>query len=383
MLRLAFLVPAGLAMLAGLNAALLLLGVPAPVQAPAWADLHGILMVGGFLGTLICLERAVALRQAWAFCAPALLGVGALLLLTPLPALLGQLFLVEGVIGFIAIYLALWRRNHDDVVLVQLLGAVHLLIPLTLWIWLPLPWIMPWLVGFLVLTIGAERVELARLAMPATGGRTLVLAATALTLTITATLPWPAWGARATGLVLGLFVIWLVRHDLARTLVRSSGLPRFSAAALLAGYAWLLVAAAAWLVAGDQRSGALYDLVVHSVMLGFAISMVMAHAPIILPAVLRRPLPYRAVMWAPLALLHAGLVVRVAAGDLAGITAAWRAGSVVNVIALLLFVGVAATSSLLGPRARPEPAPRARATRAQVSRPAPPDPTSSIPRSDS
>ncbi len=359
--RLIFLLPAGMAMLAGVNAALLLLGLAAPVTEPAWADLHGVLMVGGFLGTLICLERAVALRQAWAFAGPALLGVGALAMLTPLPPLLGQLFLVEGALVFIGIYLALWRRNHDDVVIVQLLGAVHLLIALALWIWVPLPWLMPWLVGFLVVTIGAERVELARLAMPASGGRTLVVAAVTLTLTLTATLVWPDWGARASGLALGVFVLWLVRHDVARTLVRSAGLPRFSAAALLGGYFWLLVAAAAWLVAGDQRSGDLYDLVVHAVMLGFAISMVMAHAPIILPAVLRRPLPYRPVMWLPLALMHAGLLVRVGGGDLTGSTAAWQAGSVVNIVALLLFVVTAAGSSIAGaPRpatSRSAPAP--------------------------
>ncbi|BFO21058.1 hypothetical protein SHKM778_74460 [Streptomyces sp. KM77-8] len=30
----------------------------------------------------------------------------------------------------------------------------------------------------------------------------------------------------------------------------------------------------------------------HAVFLGFVMSMIMAHAPVILPAVLRRPLPY-------------------------------------------------------------------------------------------
>ena len=39
--------------------------------------------------------------------------------------------------------------------------------------------------------------------------------------------------------------------------------------------------------------GPAYDAVVHAVFLGFTLSMIMAHAPVILPAVLRRPLPYR------------------------------------------------------------------------------------------
>ena len=56
------LLPAGLSLLAGLDAGLLLLEVPAPVGAAHLPDVHGPLMVLGFLGTLIALERAVALR---------------------------------------------------------------------------------------------------------------------------------------------------------------------------------------------------------------------------------------------------------------------------------------------------------------------------------
>ncbi|MGN6752744.1 MAG: hypothetical protein ACTHJJ_09330 [Intrasporangium sp.] len=352
--RAVFLVPAGIAMLAGVDAALLLLGLGAPVSAPRLGDLHGMLMVVGFLGTLIAMERAVALRHPLGYAAPLLLGLGGLTLLTPAPLALGQLLLVDGAVAFVAVYAALWRRNHDDVVIVELLGAVHLAIATVLWLRVDVPWLMPWLVGFVVLTICAERVELARLAMPSTGGRTLVLHAGGLTTALVATLLWPQAGARLAGLVIASLVLWLVRHDVARRTIRSSGLPRFSAAALLCGYAWLLLAALAWLAGGAQTKGSAYDLVVHSVMLGFAISMVMAHAPVILPAVLRRPLPYRAVMWVPLGLMHAGLLLRVGAGDLAGSHTIWQAGSVVNVVALLLFVVVAIGAAVAGPpRRRP------------------------------
>jgi hypothetical protein len=365
--RAVFLIPAGVAMLAGVDAALLLLGVGAPVSAPRLADLHGMLMVAGFLGTLIAMERAVALRHPLGYAAPLLLGVGALALLTPAPLALGQLLLVDGAVAFVAVYAALWRRNHDDVVIVELLGAVHLAIASILWLRVDVPWLMPWLVGFVVLTICAERVELARLAMPSTGGRTLVVHAAALTTALVASLLWPEVGARLAGLVLTSLVVWLVRHDVARRTIRATGLPRFSAAALLGGYVWLLVAGLAWLVGGEQTEGSTYDLVIHSVMLGFGISMVMAHAPVILPAVLRRPLPYRPVMWAPLVLMHAGLLLRIGAGDLAGLHTIWQAGSVVNVIALLLFLVVAIGSSVAGAprraprRATPRPAEAGRA----------------------
>lgn len=367
--RAVFLVPAGIAMLAGVDAALLLVGVGAPVSATRLADLHGMLMVGGFLGTLIAMERAVALRHPLGYAAPLLLGLGGILLLTPAPLALGQLLLLDGAVAFVAVYAALWRRNHDDVVIVELLGAVHLAIATLLWLKVGIPWLMPWLVGFVVLTICAERVELARLAMPSTGGRTLVLHAGALTMTLVATLVWPDVGARLTGLVTASLVVWLVRHDVARKTIRATGLPRFSAAALLGGYVWLFIAALAWLVGGAQTEGASYDLVVHSVMLGFAISMVMAHAPVILPAVLRRPLPYRAVMWGPLVLMHVGLVLRVIVGDVAGRYPVWQVGSVINVAALLLFFLVAIGSSVAGPPRRKAPAGRRTSARAAGTQP--------------
>lgn len=353
--RAVFLLPAGLAMLAGVDAALLLLGLSAPVSAPRLGDIHGMLMVVGFLGTLIALERAVALRQAWGYAAPGLLGAGALVLLTPAPDTLGKILLIDGGLAFVGVYAALFRRNRDDVVLVELLGAVLLTIATVLWLRVPIPYLLPWLVGFVVLTITAERVELARLSMPATGGRTLVLFASALSVGLVLTLVWADLGARLVGAVVVGLVLWLVRHDVARRTIRSTGLPRFSAAALLGGYVWLLVAGVAWLASGAPASGPAYDLVVHSVFLGFAISMVMAHAPVILPAVLRRPLPYRPMMWVPLALMHAGLVIRIVAGDLRDDEALWRLGSVVNVVALLLFFALAALSAALGTPARRMP----------------------------
>jgi hypothetical protein len=38
--------------------------------------IHGALMIGSFLGTLISLERAVAVDRRWAYAAPMLTGLG-------------------------------------------------------------------------------------------------------------------------------------------------------------------------------------------------------------------------------------------------------------------------------------------------------------------
>ncbi|WP_206051869.1 hypothetical protein [Nocardioides ferulae] len=339
--RVAFLLPAGLSLLAGLDAALLLLDLPAPVTSERLPLVHGVLLVLGFVGTLIALERAVALRRPAGFAAPALLGLGGLLLLSPAPLWVGRTALVLGAAALVGVYVPLWRRQADESVLVQALGAVLATGGALLWLGgAAVPALLPWLVGFLVLTIGGERLELARLAMGPTAGPTLVGLAAALCAGVVASLLWPEPGTVLLGAALLAFGGWLAVHDVARRTVRSHGLPRYMAACMLAGYSWLGVAGAVWLTGGPAAAGVAYDAVVHAVMLGFTISMVMAHAPVILPAVLRRPLPYHPLLWLPVVLLHGSLVLRVWVGDALGVDAAWRTGSVLNIASVLLFAGL-------------------------------------------
>ena len=60
------------ALLAGMWAGLIRIGWGVPPLLPLLPSLHGPLMVGGFLGTLIGLERAVGTGKRWAFAGPAL-----------------------------------------------------------------------------------------------------------------------------------------------------------------------------------------------------------------------------------------------------------------------------------------------------------------------
>ncbi|UCN13160.1 hypothetical protein LFM56_09460 [Cellulomonas iranensis] len=360
------LVPGGLALLAGLDAALLLLGLPAPVRLERWSDVHGPLMVLGFVGTLVALERAVAVRRPLAFASPALLGVGGLALLTPAPLWVGRACLALGALALVGIYLAVWRTQPAAALAVQALGAALAVAAAVLWLaGAAVPHLVPCLTGFLVLTIAGERLELLRVGGPGPRVEDAVWGlACAWALAATAALLWPAVGWALLGAVLLALVAVLVRHDVARRTVRATGLPRFMACAMLAGYAWLAVAGALWLVSGPVLAGRGYDAALHAVFLGFVLSMVMAHAPVILPAVLRRPLPYRPVMYVPLVLLHATLALRVLVGDARGLDVVVQVGGVGNVVALLLFVVVAVTSAVVGPPpVAPRPA-RSTATRA-------------------
>lgn len=339
--RLPFLLPGGVALLAGLDAALMLIGLPAPVSAERLPDVHGMLLVLGFVGTLISLERAVALARPAGYLAPGLLGAGALLLVSPAPLPIGRGLLVAGATALVGVYVPLWRRQRDDAVLVQALGAVLALGAAVLWLGgVAVAALLPWLVGFVVLTIAGERLELARLAMGPGAGTRLVLLSSAVVAAVVGSLLWPAVSTPALGLTLLVLVGWLTAHDVARRTVRSSGLPRFMAASMLAGYAWLAVAGTVWLVAGRVTDGSGYDAVVHAVFLGFTLSMIMAHAPVILPAVLRRPMGYHPALLVPAVALHASLVLRLWVGDALGLPLAWQVGGAVNVASLLGFVGV-------------------------------------------
>jgi hypothetical protein len=300
-------------------------------------------MVVGFLGSVIALERAVALRRPWAYAAPVATGVGGILLVTTLPQQVGLAVQAAGLVVLVAIYSAIWDRAASTAVAIQWLGVFLALDGTLLWIaQVPTGALFPFLTGFLVLTIAGERLELARVAAPSPQVSRTLLTLTVLTaLACAGALLWPGPGTRVFGVSLLAVVVWLVRHDVATRMVRATGLPRYTAVNLLLGLGWLTVAGLTWTALGPALDGPRYDLVVHAVGLGFAMSMVLAHAPIILPAVLNRALPYRPALYAATVALQVTLVVRVV-GDVRELGPVWQAGGVGNVVALVLFIVIAA-----------------------------------------
>ena len=196
--RLVFLLFAGICLLAGLDAALVRLAATAPVPSTDLGAVHGLLMVYGFLGTAICLERAVAVSTGsdrptkWAYLAPLATGAGgarALVLALnaglreamaalPIPRLLAArlagfqsarmapgLLITVGMVLLVCVYAHVWRRRQASyAVLVQMLGAlIGLGGVLAWWRGLEVAAIVPWWLMFLVVTIIGERLELARL----------------------------------------------------------------------------------------------------------------------------------------------------------------------------------------------------------------------------
>jgi len=354
---LALLTLGGASLLAGLTGALVLLGLGMPRNVGHLAAAHGLLMALGFLGTMIALERAVALGATWAYLAPLAAGLAAICLVLgvtgPLP---GVLFLVGG-LTFVAMYVAFDRIEVALHTRVQAAGAVAWTVASLLWlIGQPVSHIVPWLAAFLVLTITGERLELSRLGQLVPRARWTFIGAAALFCAgVALTLLLPDAGMRLAGVGLVALAAWLASHDLARRTVRMGGVTRFMALSLLIGYGWLAGAGIIWLGFGASASGSTYDAMLHTLFLGFVMSMVFGHAPVIVPAVLRVPLPYQPRFYGHLALLHAGLLLRIVGGDLVGMRPLWQAGGVLNVLALLLFVASSAAAVFQGLASRRPP----------------------------
>ena len=344
---------------AGLWEGLFYLGLPVPPGGATLSQDHGELMVLGFLGTLIALERAVALGATWAYLAPAAAGAGGLAIVIGAPGKVGEVLIGCGGVMLMAIFAAVHRIQPSlhNVVLASAAGCWVVAAGLWLAGW-DISKFVPWLVGFLVLTITGERLELSRMTGTSRRGRLLFTAAAGLfaagLLASLAAGPAPAApdgaipaGIRVTGAGLIALALWLARYDVARRTIRGHGVTRYMAAALLTGYAWLAVAGGLWAgmgrmaVDGGYDLGA-YDAELHAVFLGFVMSMIFAHAPVIVPSVLGRPLPFRNFLYVPLVLLNVSLILRLAGGDWAGNTDAWQWGGSLNEVAVLLFLAMAA-----------------------------------------
>lgn len=317
----------------GVAGGLARLGIAIPVAAPLAAE-HGVLMACGFFGAVIGLERAIALGAGWALLAPAGAAAGTLALLGQWRGAAGVAFMI-GAAALLAVSGAIVRRQ-------QALHTVTLAIAAGAWLAGIVAWIaagaavaVPLWFTFLVLTIAGERLELTRVLPPAPRARTVFIAIVAGVLASAALATVGATGSPF-GIALFALAAWLARCDIARRTVRQHGLTRYIAVCLLAGYAWLavggLLAAAGALTPGAPGR----DAAVHALGLGFIVSMVFGHAPVIVPALTGLRVAWSGAFYAPLLLLHGSLALR-ALGSAAGAPGWLQAGGIGNAVAIALF----------------------------------------------
>lgn len=344
------------ALLGGLGSGLARLGLHVNAQSLEWIHVHGPLMICGFLGTLICLERAVALawRYRWSVFVPIVNALGAVTLLLMPAAMLPKSFLTLGSLGLLLLFgLMLWLHPSHDVAIMAA-GALCWVFGNILWLsGKPVYQVVHLWTAFLILTIVGERLELSRVLRLTQRSERLLLSTAAVYLTgVMLSVFNLDWGLPLLGLGAILMALWLLRYDIARRTIRQSGLPRYIAACLLLGYAWLGFGGLAAVWKGAIFAGPDYALVLHAFLLGFVFSMIFGHAPIILPALTGLQLRFTPLFYGPLVLLHVTLMYRMY-GNIIVDLAARQLGGLLNAAAILLFLAIMALT-LLWSKLKPE-----------------------------
>lgn len=348
-LRLLFAIPVICAVLAAVAGGLFRAGVQwVGTPLPSWFGVavsqHAFLMIGVFMGTVIGIERAVAVRRTAAYAAPVCTGMaGISLLVGHLDAALW--LAATGSVAFVLVNIVVVIRQwapHTALLLVAALAwAAASLLHLADW---HTGAVIPLWFCLLVLTIAAERLEMTRLMRRRQGAAGLLYGlVVTLMASAVATGFWPVAGGIAYGAALAGLAAWLLVFDIARRTIRAQGLSRYMALCLLSGYFWLLLAGLAWSAMSAGWLG-FRDIALHALALGFVFSMMLGHAPVILPAIARIKVLFGWVFYVPLALLHLSLGWRLFAGQLHA--QALATGAIGNALALALFAVTMAGGAL-------------------------------------
>lgn len=317
------------------------LGWPLP-HAERLGEIHGPLMICGFFGTLIGLERAVALGKSWTFAAPLLSCGAALALVAGAPlAFAAAGFAAAAAILVCASLVAL--RDDPQIFTAVLAGAA------ACWgvgdlVWLnseDAPPAAPWWLLFLVLTIAAERLDMSRLLGVSRAGVVAFLVCVGALVAGASLGMFDVIGARALGIGFVALAIWLLRHDIALRNLRRAPHLRFFGVCMSAGYLWLAAAGAALVLAPPFAAPYGYDMALHAILIGFVLSMAMGHSVIVIPAITGAAAPHHRAMYLGLALLHVSVAIRLC-GDVRLFEPARMASGALTLAGMLAFAAVLA-----------------------------------------
>jgi hypothetical protein len=295
---------------------------------------HGALMVGGFIGTLICLERTVNFKNKIALLVPFISSMSIIFFVIKLPHV-SYWLLFAGSAGLIIIYLILYIERNDLHILIMMVGALCYLIGNAILLKTSFyPQAVMWWIAFVYFTILGERLELSKYLNIKTNQKILLLVLL-MVYVVAIILPFHGNGGYIAAISLIGSALWLFKYDMAKKSLQKAGQHFFSGLVLLTGYEWLIICGL--FMAYGAYSGLLYDAAVHSFFLGFVFSMIFAHAPIVLPGVLRLEVnPFHKILYLWFAILQVSLILRLISAFTLS-TAVKHTGALFNGIAILGF----------------------------------------------
>jgi hypothetical protein len=348
----------GLALLAGMFSGWARLGW-AFAQAPTpggGAAQHGAIMVGGFLGSLVLLEKVALLRQPGWLALPLVNALSVPLFWLGQPGW-GLSCLLAGATAMLGVAFYFWRKHPGPSTLLWLAGSLMLGLGHAKLAWHGFyPAAVPYWMGFFLLVVVGERLELSRF-LPVSRPQYWLLGVF-LAVWSLGILAWPFHSAGFAWLSLLLTGVaaWLWQHDMPRRALARPGLTRFVAINLLVGYGWLGLAGLwPWFPLAPAFA---YDAYLHLYFIGFVLSMVLAHGPIVLPGVLGVNIkPFHPGLYGWSGLVQLGLLARLL-GDVTGWTLARQWGSLANGLGLLGYLAMVAILIAHGRKKSPQVLPQ-------------------------
>jgi hypothetical protein len=243
---------------------------------------HGAVMVGGFLGTLIALEKIIPLKRKTLYLIPILNAISVIFFFANQPKIAIYTLVISSTsLAFVFLYY--FRTQRTIIYILMLLGAACWLVGnvllLTRFFY---PLAFPWWTAFALFIIVAERLEIMEF-LPVSKLHKNVLIILLLCFVVGVLFSFHGTGNLICGLSLIGISLWLMRHDMIAINLKKKNMPKFVAISLLCGYVALLLTGIFFFSLSDQWLT--YDAIVHSFFLGFVFSMIFAHGPIILPAI--------------------------------------------------------------------------------------------------
>jgi hypothetical protein len=168
---------------------------------------------------------------------------------------------------------------------------------------------VPWWMGFLLLTIVGERLELSKfLPTPKWAKKGLALILGVFILGIW--LPFHGLGSYLMGSSVLLVAVWLLYLDMAKIASKKQDQFKYIGVGLRVGYLWLFLNGV--ILIFYTHHPLYYDLFLHTFFLGFTFSMIWAHAPIILTMVLNiKEKLYHPILWLGWSIFQLSLIGRI------------------------------------------------------------------------
>lgn len=308
--RLPFMLLAFANLIAGMATGLIRIGWSFP--AVPTAIHHGAIMVGGFLGTLILLEKVIPLKKKFLFAFP-LINSLSVLMMNAKFYYVGFYSLIIGAIGLLIVFLFYFKKQPNDLSIWLMIAGACCLIGGHIMILSKqfYPLAFPWWMGFPLFIIVGERVELSKF-LPVTQQNKNALLFFCVLFIAGLFISFHGAGKYFSAAGLIMIALWLLKHDVIAIGLKKTALTRFSSYALLSGCIALLFTGI-FLVTLPNLPLA-YDAVVHTFFLGFVFTMIFAHGPIILPGVLGLNVkPYHPLLYVPLLAILLSVVLRILA----------------------------------------------------------------------